>query len=135
MAKPASLESTVTPEMTILNKSDVEVAGHTQYSNETNVNMSSQQSYVESQPHLGYEERYQELKTAVSEVEQRLSTKIKELENCLNTYKSELERLNKEMQSNSKYTLRGHVVMPKQTICYCYAQIGMHSHYIVEKIQ
>ena len=123
--KPSSLESTVPTEMiTFDSKCDDEITKHVQYNRE--LNMYTSPSHVEC------EEKYKQLKVAVSEMEQKFDTKVKELETCLETYKSELERLHKQMQSNSKLESHCHVMIPKRTICYCYAQIGAHSHYVAE---
>lgn len=125
IAKPTSLESTVPTEMiTFDSKCNDEITRHAQYD--------SKMSMYTSQSHTECEERYKQLEAAVSEVEQQLNTKVKELENCLETHKSELERLRQQIQSNNVHESHCHVMVPKQTICYCYAQVGAHSHYIAE---
>lgn len=124
VAKPISLESIVPTEITFENKCVNEATEHIQYNSEMNV--------CASQIHLECEERYKRLEVVASEMEQRFNTKIKELENCLETQKLELERLNTQIQSNNEHKSHCHVMIPKQTICYCYAQIGAHSHYVAE---
>lgn len=103
-------------------KCDDEIAKHAQYNSALYMNTS----------HLDCKERYEHLKISVYEMEQKLSTKIKELENQLEAHRSKLGRLHREVQCNSKHKSHCHVLVPKQTICYCYAQVGAHSHYIAE---
>ena len=123
LTKPTSLESTIPTEMiTFESKCDDEITKHAQYNSDMYMNTS----------HLDCEERYEQLKVSVYEMEQKVSTKIKELENQLEAHKSELGRLHREVQSNSKHKSHCHVLVPKQTICYCYAQVGAHSHYVAE---
>ena len=117
LAKPTSLDSTVPTEM-ITFESECDT-GHEQYNSEMNINMS----------HSECEERYKEIKISMNEMEQKLITKIKELEHHLEAYKSELGRLHKETQVNKSHC---HVMIPKRTLCYCYAQVGAHSHYVAE---
>ena len=82
--------------------------------------------------HLDCKERFEQLKVSVCEMEQKLCTKIEELENQLEAHKSAQGRLHRVVQCNSKHESHCHVLVPKQTICYCYAQVGAHSHYIAE---
>jgi len=98
----------------------------------TEAQYNSEMNMHASQPHLECEERYKRLEAVVSEMEQKFNTKIKELENGLEIQKTELERLNKQIHSNSENKSHCHVMIQKRTICYCYAQIGAHSHYIAE---
>lgn len=125
LAKPTyldCLESNIPTEMvTVESNCDDEITRSVRYSSEV---------VYASQSHLECEERYKQLKVTVVEMERTFDTKIKELESSLETYKSELGRLNKQMQSNNEQRSHCHVMVPKQTICYCYAQVGAHSHYI-----
>ena len=126
LTKPTtSLESTIPTEMiTFESKCDDEITKHAQYNAEMNMYMNTS--------HLACEERYEQLKVSVNEVEQTFNTKIKQLEKRLEAHKSELGRLHREIQSNGKHKSHCHVLIPKQTICYCYAQVGAHSHYVAE---
>ena len=110
--------------ITFDSKCDDVITKHAQYNSEISMYMNPS--------HIECEERYKQLKVEMGEMEQKFDTKVKELETCLETYKSELERLHKQMQSNSKHESHCHVMIPKRTICYCYAQVGAHSHYVAE---
>ena len=90
----------------------------------TEVQHNSEMNMHASQPHLECEERYKRLEAVVSEMEQKFNTKIKELEKCLEIQKTELERLNIQIHSNGEIKSHSHVMIQKQIICYCYAQIG-----------
>ena len=125
LAKPTSLENSMPIEMVSFESKHDEITRQVQCSSEMNMYM--------SRSHLECEERYKQLTVAVSEMEQKFNKRIKELETHLEAYKSELERANKQiMQSNNECRSHCHVLIPKQTICYCYAQVGAHSHYIAE---
>ena len=106
---------------------DNEMINHVQHSSVMNM-------YTTSTSHSDCEEKHEHLKSFVNNLEQKFHTKIEELENLSEAHELELRRLNKELQSNNKHKCKSHchVMVPKQTICYCYAQVGAHSHYVAE---